>query len=37
MAILITLDSLLVEGHSFLDEVLEIILVFSVRITNSDE
>lgn len=28
MAVLITLDALLVEGHSFLDEVLEITLVF---------
>lgn len=34
-AILTTLDPLSTEGH--LDEVLEIILVFSVRITNSDE
>lgn len=37
MAIFLTLDPLLVEVHSFLDEVLEIILVFLVRITNSDE
>lgn len=37
MAIFLTLDPLLVEGHSVLDEVLEIILVFLVRITNSDE
>lgn len=37
MVILIRLDPLLVEGHGFLDEVLEIILTFSVRITNSDK